>query len=363
MKILHILYEISVISALFFLSSCVEVKDLLSSNDENSNSTMRQTNHMQALQMTRSSKEKRVALVIGNGAYRYATKLNNPLHDAQSLKDALNQLGFTVIHRENLDKIGIESALQEFEQALQGASLGLFFYAGHGGRYQKENYLISVNANVESRGKALLAELVALDEVLVQMEQAKVPTKIIILDACRNSAFKEKGLAEVKSHASYNGGTFIAYSTQPGNVAKDGTGYNSPYTESLLQFIQQSNKPIEVLFRNVRTAVKQKTDGEQIPWDESSLDGGDLCLAGCFSLDTKNTNYNYCTTKIDKGLYQGQCENNLPHGQGVMKYSNGEYYEGNFQQGLRDGYGIQYLTDGAELKGQFCSGKICKLLD
>jgi len=299
--------------------------------------------------------------VIGNGDYHYAKKLTNPPHDAQSLADTLNQLGFLVIHKENLDKSGFNVALREFTQALKGAHLGLFFYAGHGGRYQKENYLISVNANIDDRGKTLLSELVALDSVLEQMESVNVPTKIIILDACRNNPFKEKGLAEIKSRASYNGGTFIAYSTQPGNVAKDGSGYNSPYTESLLEFVQQSNKPIEILFRNVRTTVKQKTHGEQIPWDESSLDGGDLCLAGCFA--SVSNNHDYCTTKLDQGLYQGHCEDNLPHGQGVMRYSSGEYYEGSFIHGLREGYGIQYLTDGTELKGEFCAGKICKLFN
>lgn len=360
MKIFHFIYKITTILTILLASSCVEVRDLLPSMNEN-NDEPKQNRNMQALRATANPAEKRVALVIGNGDYHYAGKLANPPHDAQSLADTLGQLGFIVIHKENLDKTGLNVALREFSQALQGASLGLFFYAGHGGRYQKENYLISVKANIKSREKTLLSELFALDSVLEQMENARVPTKIIILDACRNNPFEDKGLAEVKSRASYNGGTFIAYSTQPGNVAKDGSGYNSPYTESLLEFIQQPNKPIEILFRDVRTTVKQKTYGEQIPWDESSLDGGDLCLAGCFA-STQN-NYDYCTTKLDQGLYQGQCADNLPHGQGVMRYSSGEYYEGSFVHGLRDGYGIQYLTDGTELKGEFCAGKICKLFN
>jgi len=355
-----------IVLSLLILSSC-NVKDLgldsvLGGQQQRGtgpNARPVNPNNFQTAPTTRSAGEKRVALVIGNGAYRHARPLDNPPHDAQSLKTALLQLGFTVIHKENLDGREMEHALQEFAQQLQGASLGLFFYAGHGGRHQKENFLISVNANLKKQGSALENELVALDRVLNVIEQAGVPTKIIILDACRDNPFKDKGLAEIKSRASHNGGTFIAYSTQPGNVAEDGQGFNSPYAESLLQLIHQPNKPIEILFRNVRTAVKQKTGGQQIPWDESSLDGGDLCLAGCFASEAGVDSSNYCTTKVGSGLYQGQCQNGLPHGQGVMKYGSGEYYEGSFENGLRNGQGIQYLTDGAEMEGQFCNGRIC----
>jgi hypothetical protein len=365
MRISDIKLWTGIVLSLLLLSSC-NVKDLgldsvlgggKSERGIGVNATPVNQTNFQTSQPTQGN-EKRVALVVGNGAYRHVDKLKNPPNDAQSLKSALLQLGFTVIHEENLSKEGIERSLQEFAQELQGASLGLFFYAGHGGRHQRENFLISVNANFKNRGKALENELVALDSVLKVMEQANVPTKIIILDACRNNPFSDKGLAEVKPQASYNGGTFIAYSTQPGNVAEDGEGYNSPYAESLLKLIHQPNKPIEVLFRNVRTEVKRKTQGRQIPWDESSLEGGDLCFAGCFASEGKTEN-DYCTTKLGSGLYQGQCQNNLPHGKGVMRYTTGEYYEGRFENGLRNGQGIQYLTDGTEMEGQFCNGRIC----
>lgn len=364
MKILNILFLTGIILSLLLLSSC-NVKDLgldnvWRGNQQRNVGTQDYPIHQGYTQISQTTQkgEKRVALVVGNGDYRYVDPLKNPPNDAQGLTTALSQLGFTVIHEENLDKKRMEQSLRQFARELQGASLGLFFYAGHGGRYQQENFLISVNADFKSRGKTLENELIALNSVLKVMEQANVPTKIIILDACRDNPFKNKGLVEVKPRASYNGGTFIAYSTQPGNVAEDGEGYNSPYVESLLKLIHQPNKPIEVLFRNVRTEVKRKTQGRQIPWDESSLEGGDLCLAGCFASEGKTEN-DYCTTKLGSGLYQGQCQNGLPHGQGVMKYSTGEYYEGRFENGLRNGYGIQYLTDGTEMSGQFCNGRIC----
>jgi hypothetical protein len=349
-----------VIASLLILSSCVEVKDLggiLGGYPQKPNTQQGISSNSEHFQ-TANHVEKRVALVIGNGDYQYSGAiLKNPTNDALAIANALLQLGFIVIHEENLTGYEMRQALNKFSQQLQGASLGLVFYAGHGGQHQRENYLISVNAHFDSRGSALSDELVALDTVLTTMEQSHVPTKIIVLDACRDNPFKEKGLAEVKPRASYSGGTFIAYSTQPGNVAEDGEGRHSPYTESLLQLIYEPNKPIEVLFRNVRTAVKQKTAGRQIPWDESSLEGGDLCLAGCFS--SMATDSDYCTTRLGSGLYQGQCQEGLPHGQGVMKYSSGEYYEGSFQNGLRNGYGVQYLMDGTEMRGHFCNGKIC----
>jgi Caspase domain/MORN repeat len=205
------------------------------------------------------------------------------------------------------------------------------------------------------------------DQVLVAMEKTGTPTKVIILDACRNNPVFTSGLASVEPKASYGGGTFFAYSTQPKNVAQDGTGRNSPYTESLLQFINQPNLPIEMLFKKVRSAVAEKTAGKQIPWENNALLGGDLCLAGCFSASSGSeggseggeSSSGYCTTKVGQGLYQGQCQDGLPEGQGVMKYQSGEYYQGSFRNGLRDGPGVQYLTDGNEIRGNFCQGRFC----
>ncbi len=349
------------------LSACLEIKPNSSSRHENA----RSTNPMMSLSTqghsqpkhTSVGNDKRVALVIGNGAYRHDNgrlNLTNPPHDAEDLATVLNQLGFTVILKENLDKPETENALQEFAQQLRGAKLGVLFYAGHGAQYQGENFLVSVNANPNAAKKLILRELVTLDQILATMEQTGVPTKVIILDACRNNPLFKDGLAMTQSQAQHGGGTFIAYSTQPGNTAADGGGRNSPYTDSLLRFIKEPNLPIEMLFKKVATTVSENTSGAQIPWMSSALLGGDLCLAGCFSATAKEGGGdNYCTTQIGEGLYQGECQNGLPHGQGVMKYRTGEYYQGSFKEGLRDGHGIQYFTDGTEMAGNFCGGRLC----
>lgn len=303
-------------------------------------------------------KEKRVALVIGNGAYGDDLTLDNPPNDAYDLATALKKLGFNVIHQENVrTKQEMKKILQTFAQQLEGATLGLFFYAGHGVQYQGENYMVlTAFSSEDSSIKSVAKQSVTVDPILVTMEETNIPTKIVILDACRNNPF-QGGLATMQSKTRYGGGTFIAYSTQPGNVALDGEERNSPYTSSLLQFLDQPNLPIEMLFKKVATAVSEKTNGEQIPWVSSALLGGDLCLAGCFSATAQEVGY--CTTRVGKGLYQGQCQEGRPHGQGVMKYQSGEYYKGSFVNGLRHGRGVQYLSDGTEIAGQFCNGRLC----
>jgi hypothetical protein len=322
---------------------------------------------------TPQGEEKRVALVIGNGAYKDLPTLDKTLNDAQDLAAALQKLGFTVIHKENVStKQELEKVLQTLAQQLKGAKLGVFFYAGHGVQYQGENYLIPTDIQIpsdafnddhkvkENAAKPIVEQFVTADTVLATLENTKIPTKVIILDACRENPFLG-GLATMQPKARYGGGTFVAYSTQPNNVAQDGKGRNSPYTESLLQFIDQSNLPIEMLFKKVATAVNEKTGGTQVPWVSTALLGGDLCLAGCFSSSALGvkSNSGYCTTKVGEGLYQGQCQNGLPHGQGVMKYQSGEYYKGSFSNGLRHGQGVQYLPDGMEITGKFCNGRLC----
>lgn len=232
--------------------------------------------------------ETRVALVVGNGAYAGADKLPNPPNDAQDIADALGPLGFHVIAGIDVTKVEFDKRLHEFAKAADGADVALFFYAGHGLQSKGVNYLIPVDATMSSESD-LDFQTIALEFVLKQMDRAK--TKIVFLDACRNNPFA-RGLARSMGSralsensglavtAAADIGTFIAYATQPGNVAIDGEGRNSPFTESLKDRIAAPGLSITDLMMEVRNTVAAKTHYAQIPWDHSALSSRFLFKAG-----------------------------------------------------------------------------------
>jgi len=229
---------------------------------------------------------RRVALVIGNGNYRFATKLGNPANDASDIAGALRKLGFEVVEGRDLDKRGIEDKLREFSRKLAGAKLALFFYAGHGMQVAGRNYLVPVDAKLEQPGDLRL-DTIDIADVLSQME-AEPRVNLVFLDACRDnplarsfarsmgarSASVGQGLALVQSAI----GTMIAYATQPDAVALDGDGRNSPFTKALLKHIATPAVDISTVMRRVRAEVIAETSERQVPWDHSSL-VGDVVLA------------------------------------------------------------------------------------
>jgi Caspase domain len=226
---------------------------------------------------------KRVALVIGNGTYVNAPQLANPVNDADDMAAALTGLGFTVILGRDLDKAGFDRAAREFAAALENADTGLVFYAGHGLQVGGQNFLVPVDAKL-SRERDLDFEAVRLDFLLRQMElDGETRTNIVILDACRDNPLARNlarsmgtrsagigaGLAEVQTGV----GTFIAYSTQPGNVALDGRGRNSPFAEALLHHVKDAGQTLTAVMIAVRREVLAGTGGKQVPWDHSALTG------------------------------------------------------------------------------------------
>jgi len=224
---------------------------------------------------------KRVALVVGNGAYVHVPHLNNPPNDAQDMAAALKQLGFDVIPGIDIDKHAFDDKLHQFSQAIAGADVALFFYAGHGLQAKGVNHLIPIDATIADE-YALELETITLDSVLKQMEQAK--TKIVVLDACRNNPFAStlarsmgsRGVSEnlgLAISVPSGVGTFIAYSTQPGNVASDGTGRNSPFAGPFKLHIMDPGVSLSDLMILVRNEVVTATDGVQVPWDDSALMG------------------------------------------------------------------------------------------
>jgi formylglycine-generating enzyme required for sulfatase activity len=220
----------------------------------------------------------RVALVIGNAQYEETIgALANPAHDAALIAKALTEVGFTVTTLIDADQKAMKRAISDFGQALVAAgpeATGLFYYAGHGVQIGGANYLIPLGANIRSEADAEI-EGVDAGWVLKQMEFAGNRVNVVILDACRNNPLPRSlrssgnGLARMDAPK----GSFIAYSTAPGEVAQDGSNGNSPYAAALAQAITAAATPIEEMFRNVRVAVMQATAEAQVPWDSSSLTG------------------------------------------------------------------------------------------
>jgi caspase domain-containing protein/F5/8 type C domain-containing protein len=226
----------------------------------------------------------RVALVVGNSSYEHVPALDNPINDAKLMADTLRGLGFTLVGdaaQLNLDKAAFDKAVQDFGTKLQGADVGLFYYAGHGVQMRGANYLVPINAN-PTREADVDFQMLDAALVLRQMEGSGTRLNLVILDACRNNPFGGRGL-----RASGGGlaqmqapeGTLISYATQPGNVAQDGADGNSPYTKALAATMQTPGLDIFQTFNAVGLQVKRATGGSQQPWVASSPIEGTFTFA------------------------------------------------------------------------------------
>ena len=223
--------------------------------------------------------QRRVALVIGNGTYEEAGTLTNPVNDAADIAAKLRDLGFEVIEGNDLGKRALERKIGAFSDALDGAGVGLFYYAGHGLQVDGRNFIVPVDARLDVPAKLRL-ETVQIDDILDIMEQ-QTTTSLVFLDACRNNPFVRKlkrtatnrsavalaGLAQFDSTR----GSFIAFSTAPGSVAMDGAGRNSPFATALLRHIAEPGQSINDLMIAVRRDVVSETGDAQRPWEQGSL--------------------------------------------------------------------------------------------
>lgn len=221
--------------------------------------------------------QQRVALVVGNGAYRAVPRLTNPGADAEAVAEALRGAGFRTELLRDAGKDAIEAALRRFGAAADGAELALFYFAGHGIQLGGENHLLPVDARL-AHARDVDYELVGVPLVLRAMQGARA--RVLILDACRDNplATQIRGLSATRSVGrglarveSVDLGTLIAFSTSPGAVALDGAGRNSPFTEALVQHMATPGLEIRQLMTRVRRSVVEATGGQQIPWDNSSL--------------------------------------------------------------------------------------------
>jgi formylglycine-generating enzyme required for sulfatase activity len=226
--------------------------------------------------------EKRVALVIGNSAYKHAGALPNPMNDAVDMAGILKQKGFLVIEGQDLDKSTFVSKVEEFRRAITRAEIAVFFYAGHGMQVAGQNFLVPTDAELATSA-ALDSELVPVSVVYSAMRNGP-RFKIVVLDACRNNPLAEhlreggggasstigRGLAREDS---LDWDSLASFSTQPGNTASDGDGRNSPFTTALIKHLAlvDKNNDLGGILGRVRRDVVQATGRTQVPWDASSL--------------------------------------------------------------------------------------------
>jgi uncharacterized caspase-like protein len=225
--------------------------------------------------------QKRVALVIGNSAYHYTPALMNPRNDAADMTVVLKGHGFEIIEGYDLDKPAFERTVRNFSAALKGAEAGVFFYAGHGLQAGGQNYLVPIDAKAESPD-ALEFEMVRVD-IIHRIMERQTNTNILFLDACRDNPLARnlarsmgtrsteisRGLAAIESGV----GTLISFSTQPGNVALDGAGRNSPFARALIKHISSTSDDLSNILISVRNDVMSETQRKQVPWEHSALTG------------------------------------------------------------------------------------------
>ncbi|SDK20526.1 MULTISPECIES: caspase family protein [Bradyrhizobium] len=227
--------------------------------------------------------ERRVAFVVGNGAYKNVAQLPNPPVDAKAMAGVLRNVGFEVVEGTNLTRDKMTEKLLDFGKKAQGADVAVFFYAGHGIAISGTNYLLPIDADIKSEMDVKLGAAINIDLTLDQtMSDAKV--KLVFLDACRDNPFAAKiksnsatrsvsvgsGLAEMKSGE----GTLIAFATGPGQTALDGQeGTNSPFTRALIANIATPGVEIQQAMTKVRAQVNEETNKGQLPWGHTNLIG------------------------------------------------------------------------------------------
>ena len=227
--------------------------------------------------------DRRVAFVVGNGAYQHVAPLPNPALDSKAMASLLRNAGFEVVEGTDLGRDGMTEKLREFALKTQGADIALFFYAGHGISVNGKNYLIPIDADLKSEVDIKFGAAIDVDVALDQtMADAKI--KLIFLDACRDNPFaaRVRSASRTRSVVVGNGlaemttgeGTLIAFATGPGQTALDGnTGQNSPFTRALLANIATPGLEIQQAMTHVRAQVNDETRKQQLPWGHTNLIG------------------------------------------------------------------------------------------
>jgi len=216
---------------------------------------------------------RRLALVVGNTAYKNVTPLKNAVRDADAVSEILNELGFEVVLLKDAKASQIEAAVERIKEQADDAEATLFYYSGHGFQMRGANYLVPVDAVMRDRSK-IAQETLRLDAIIASL-QSKGRQTLVFLDACRNDPLPAaiskqtsgQGLAQVQTGK----GTFVAFATQPGNVTADGAGDRSPFTNAFVEHVGTPGISISDMMIRIRNTVEDNTLQRQTPWDQSSL--------------------------------------------------------------------------------------------
>lgn len=223
--------------------------------------------------------DRRVALVIGNSEYREIPALKNPDKDAEDVSKTFRLAGFEVFTGKDLTRLQFEEQFRDYLAAADGADLAVVYYSGHGFQIGGENFLIPVDASLKDPAD-MEVQAIKVNDVLQQL-RSKSKIQVIILDACRNNPFPRKdywlrdqmivaggtGLAQVTGSQN----TLIAFATEPGAVAYDGSGDLSPFSSAFSRRALAPNQEIRSIMAAVRRDVVKATNGKQVPWENSSL--------------------------------------------------------------------------------------------
>jgi uncharacterized caspase-like protein len=246
---------------------------------------------------TQGLADKRVALVIGNSAYKHVPKLTNPANDAGAIALLLKSAGFDTVETRNDISIGeMRRTVSDFSERTRDADIAVIYYAGHGIEVGGTNYLVPIDATLR-RDIDVEDETVSLDRLLQVMEPAK-RLRLVILDACRDNPFLNsmartmasraigRGLARVEPVTS---DTLIAFAAKAGSTAADGSSIHSPFTSALLRHVVTPGLDIRLAFGRVRDEVLEKTASKQDPFVYGSLGGKTVTLAALSKEEKQET--------------------------------------------------------------------------
>ena len=224
--------------------------------------------------------------MLGEQDYQFASHLTNPLHDALDISTSLKKLGFEVYTYYNVDLRTMNTVIDSWFSKISNYDVALFYYSGHGAEVEGENYIFPIDSNPFAPSD-LKYVAYPVNKILDRMDEIKIETNLMILDACRNNPFTRKwnrdfvipkGLVPMTAK-----GAFIGFAASPGKTASDGSGRNGTYTEAILNNIIIPNLTIDQIFTRVNADVRLKSNNTQIPFKNSSL-SKDFC----FSISEEN---------------------------------------------------------------------------
>ena len=240
-------------------------------------SQAQQDRALKVVEQTTTTKDQRIALIIGNGEYAQGS-LTNAVNDAQDMAATLRTAEFEVLYGENQNRRQMRELIRQFGEKIRNGGVGLFYYAGHGVQVNNTNFLIPVGSEI-TKETEVEDEAISVNFVLAQMEDARNKLNIVILDACRNNPFARSSRSGTRGLAVTRGaptGTLVAYATAADNVASDGSGRNGLFTQELLANLKTPGLTLETIFRRTRTNVRSKSKGQQVPYEYTSVEGEDF---------------------------------------------------------------------------------------